>query len=468
MEGLALPVDLDNYAPEPVTRRIRSFSGSSLTVYRYVGEEFLVSFLVAFAFFFFMFFINQLLLLAEDILQKDVPLWDVMRLIIYSLPSIIALSVPFGTLVGALMAVGRLSADNEVVAFRAAGFPLRRIFSPVLFLAVVLSAVSFVTNDFLLPLGTLNFGSLYRELLYANPALELEPYSVKRYQNDVLITGAVEPGRLDNFAIIDTDGQGNRRVITATEARLLRGGDPNAIGLQLEGVTTHSSVSGEEYNYSTADTMRYNILLEDITIAIRSPGPREMSARDVRTAIEEKEAAIQPRMDEWRDRRDAVLARIDALRTVQSGAPGIAPDADLTDGHPPTDESVPPTEITPEDRIAALQAAEEELDRIERQRPFDRSLQVYRLEYHKKFSIPFAALSFVILAFPLGLFSRRSGKGVGFGIGLLIATVYWSMLIAGQTFGTQRPEVPPALAMWAPNILFFVVGVVVFLRRARH
>jgi lipopolysaccharide export system permease protein len=461
MEGLALPVDLDTYTPAPITRRIRSFSGSSFTVYRYVGEEFLVSFLVAFAFFFFMFFINQLLLLAEDILQKDVPLWDVLRLIIYSLPSIIALSVPFGTLVGALMAVGRLSADNEVVAFRAAGFPLRRIFSQVLLLALVLSAVSFVTNDFLLPLGTLNFGTLYRELLYANPALELEAYSVKRYQDDVLITGAVEPGRLDNFAIIDTDGQGNRRVITATEARLLRGGDPNAIGLQLDGVTTHSSVSGGEYNYSTADTMRYNILLEDITIAIRSPGPREMSARDVRAAIAEKEAAIEPRMLEWRDRRDAVLARIEAL---DEGEPGAAPPATTTD-----DEETPsPAETGGEERAAALETARDELSRIERQRPFDRSLQVYRLEYHKKFSIPFAALSFVILAFPLGLFSRRSGRGVGFGIGLLIATVYWSMLIAGQTFGTQRPEVPPALAMWAPNILFFVVGVVVFLRRARH
>ena len=109
-----------------------------MLLWRYIGGEFLVSFAVAFAFFFFMFFLNQLLLLAEDILQKDVPVWDVVRLIVYSLPSIIALSVPFGTLVGTLMAVGRLSADNEIVALRAGGIPLRRIFSPVLALALFL------------------------------------------------------------------------------------------------------------------------------------------------------------------------------------------------------------------------------------------------------------------------------------------------------------------------------------------
>ncbi len=423
----------------------KSFNGPSWLIYRYVAAEFLVSFLVAFAFFFFMFFINQLLLLAEDILQKDVPLLDVTRLIVFSLPSIIALSVPFATLVGTLMAVGRLSADNEIVALRAGGYPLRRIFSPVLTLAIVLSGLSFVTNDYLLPLGTLNFGRLYRELLYSNPALELEPYSVKRYQDDVLITGAVEPGRLDDFAIIDTDGQGNRRIITASEARLLREGDPNAIGLELSDVTTHSAVSDDEYNYSRAETMRYNILLEDITVAIRSPGPREMSARDVRSEIEEKEGTLEPRLEEWRADLQAAHRELDRLQDEAATGAGTG--------------SITEDEIT---------AARREVERLEERRPFDRSLQVHRLEYHKKFSIPFAAVSFVFLAFPLGLFSRRSGRGVGFGIGLLIATAYWSMLIAGQTFGTQRPEVPPALAMWAPNLVFLVVGVVVFVKRARQ
>lgn len=403
-----------------------------------MGAEFLVSFSVAFAFFFFMFFVNQLLLLAEDILQKDVPFWDVLLLIVFSLPSIIALSVPFGTLVGTLMAVGRLSSDSEVVALRAGGFPLRRIFAPILLLSFLLSGASFVVNDYLLPLGTLNFGRLYRELLYANPALELEPYSVKRYQDDVLITGAVEPGRISGLTIIDTDGQGNRRVISASEARLLREGDPNTISLELRQVSAHSAVSADDFTLSEASTMRYNILLEDITVAIRSPGPREMSARDVRSEIRAKEEALEPRLVAWRDQ----IAEVDAEI------------ADL--------------EAREEAEASRLEELRTRRERLSEQRPFDRSLQVYRLEYHKKFSIPFAAVSFVLLAFPLGLFSRRSGRSVGFGIGLLIATAYWSMLIAGQTFGTQRPEFPPALAMWYPNLVFLVAGLLVFLRRARQ
>lgn len=420
---------------------LRRMGGQSWTVFAYIAREFIVSFLVSFAFFFFIFFINQLLLLAEDILQKDVALLDVARLVVYSLPSIIALSVPFATLVGTLMAVGRLSGDNEIVALRANGFPLLRVFSPILVLAFLLSGFSFVTNDILLPLGTLNFGRLYRELLYQNPALELDPNAVKRYQNDVLITGSIEPGMLDSFAIIDTDGQGNRRVITATAARLLREGDPNAISLELADVTVHTAVSGTEHNYSTADLLRYNILLEDITVAVRTPGPREMSARDVAAEIAEKEAQLAPRFEEWRSQLQEL--RAEYATATREGS-------------------------TSETANARREELARSLERVQTQRPFDRSLQIYRLEYHKKFSIPFAAVSFVVLAFPLGLFSRRSGRGVGFGIGLLVATLYWAMLIAGQTFGTQRVDVSPWLAMWAPNILFMVVGAGVFWRRARQ
>lgn len=415
--------------------------GFALHAYGYIANEFIVSFLVSFSFFFFVFFVNQLLLLAEDILQKDVPLPAVAQLVFYSLPSIIALSVPFATLVGTLMAVGRLSADNEIVALRASGFSLKRIFYPVLLLAFMLSGISFVVNDILLPRGTLNFGQLYRELLYANPALELEPYSVKRYQDDTLVTGSVAPGLLKQFVILDTDGQGHRRIISAREARLVREGDPNTIGLELRDVVTHSSESGLDHNYSTAEVMRYNILLEDITVALRSPGPREMSARDVYREIEAKRADFLPRFDAWK--RDVGL---------ESARLGIIALQTARGTH--TESS-------------AIETARD-VRRRTRQQPHDRSLQIYRLEYHKKYSIPFAALSFVFLAFPLGLFSKRSGRGVGFGIGLLIATTYWALLIGGQTFGSQRSDVSPALAMWLPNILFLVAGLIVFLKRTRQ
>ena len=77
----------------------RSVSG---IMFRYIAGEALFSFLVAFLFFFFIFFVNQLLLLAQDILAKKVPFHQVALLIFYALPSIIAISAPFAAFVGLL------------------------------------------------------------------------------------------------------------------------------------------------------------------------------------------------------------------------------------------------------------------------------------------------------------------------------------------------------------------------------
>ena len=95
--------------------------GSSSRIYRYIGREFLFSFFVCFIFFFFIFFVNQILFLAEKILEKHVPFNDVVMLLVYFMPSMISLSFPFAALVACLMTVGRLSSDNEILAMQALG-----------------------------------------------------------------------------------------------------------------------------------------------------------------------------------------------------------------------------------------------------------------------------------------------------------------------------------------------------------
>ncbi|MFP4372862.1 MAG: LptF/LptG family permease [Spirochaetaceae bacterium] len=423
------------------------------TVYAYVAREFLLSFLVAFLFFFFIFFVNQLLLLAEDILAKDVPLLDVLKLILYSLPSIVALSFPFGALVGALMAIGRLSSDDEIIAFRASGISHRVLFTPMLVLGIAFSVFSFVMNDYFLPLGTIRFGELYRQLLYSNPRLELEPYSVVRYRDSTLVTGNVDGKGIDDLVIIEAPDRGERRVISARQARLADTGPaPGVLSLELEDVFSQQGRAGEaeEYEYFSASSMIYNVLLRDITFSVRSPGPREMSSVDVYAVIREKRAELA-------ERRRAHEASVERERyalyrdyLVASGMGGYAQE----------DARGPHAYEELEARMEALQRSDARVIR-------DRSLQIHRIEFHKKFAIPFACLAFTVFAFPVGLLTRKSGRSVGFAVGLMVAVAYWAMLIAGQTLGTQQPAYSPFMAMWAPNLLVLGLGAVVFLIRRR-
>jgi lipopolysaccharide export system permease protein len=89
----------------------------------------------------------------------------------------------------------------------------------------------------------------------------------------------------------------------------------------------------------------------------------------------------------------------------------------------------------------------------------DRSLSLYWLEYHKKFSIPFGAFSFIFLAVSLGLMAKKSGQTVGFIFGLIISFIYWALLLGGQTMGI-RMSADPLWSMWVPNILMLSAGLV--------
>ena len=90
------------------------------------------------------------MLIIQKILEKKVPLWDVIRLMNYALPSIIAQSAPFATLVGFLMCLGRLASENEVLILRASGQGYKIILIPVLSLGLLISVCSFFVNDYFL------------------------------------------------------------------------------------------------------------------------------------------------------------------------------------------------------------------------------------------------------------------------------------------------------------------------------
>ncbi len=86
------------------------------------------------------------------------------------------------------------------------------------------------------------------------------------------------------------------------------------------------------------------------------------------------------------------------------------------------------------------------------------------LELHKKFSMPAACIVLGFLAFPLGLQAKRSKRSFGLGLGLLFFLLFYLILSAGKIYG-ETGEAPPALAMWAPNIVLAVVGIY-FMKRA--
>jgi len=357
---------------------------------KYITKELALYFLVAFLFFFMIFFVNQILLIAEDLLSKRAPFVDVCKIMIYSLPFIIAQSAPFATLVGFLMCLGRMMSDNEILIFRASGQPFRTILIPVMALGIVISLLSFVVNDYLLPVGTIEYSKLYRKIMQSNPSVELESNSVKQLGDSTIVIGEVVNGQVSDIVMFDKSSKNEERIIVAQNSSLVGAKDEGVL-MQLNMNDTVLSIlkndNKKNYDVIAADNLLLNVF-DSVFSGNYSVSPREMTSYDLKIALREMRQAENP--DTYR-------------------------------------------------------------------------INIWNMEYYKKFALPFGSIFFAFLAFSIAfLFGKHNGQTIGLLLGIVISVLYWAMQITGQLLVT-RNGLNGFWSMWLPNVIIGGVGFIFYI-----
>jgi hypothetical protein len=104
---------------------------------------------------------------------------------------------------------------------------------------------------------------------------------------------------------------------------------------------------------------------------------------------------------------------------------------------------------------------------IDRGQDAKRRAARYAVEVHKKWAISTACMSFVIIGIVMALRFPRGGIGLVIGGGLLVFSVHYVGLTAGESLA-DRGHVAPWTAMWTPNIILTVLGILGLLRVSRE
>ena len=79
----------------------------------------------------------------------------------------------------------------------------------------------------------------------------------------------------------------------------------------------------------------------------------------------------------------------------------------------------------------------------------------------------FSPLVFLLIGIPLGITTRRGDKSMSFGIGLVVLTVYWVLLIGGRALA-QKGLAPPLLSMQFSNLILALFGLFLYRRMAKN
>ena len=418
-------------------------------LYCYVGKEYLLSFVVAFLFFFFIFFVNQILVLAQKILLKNVMISDVLMLVVLSIPQFLMYTMPFSSLASASMVIGNLSSQNEVLALRSCGIRTGKIFVPIVVLSLGLSVSTLLIADRMIPYTTEKYRELYAQVLQRIPTLELESYSSTTFGDRVISNGLVEGNTVYDVLIFDNTSSTDSRVVMADKGTFSVVDINRFIyKIDLENprilVTDESSV--QSYSVASAEHMTMYLNLASEATGSVSITPSQMSIRQLQTLVKERQAD----QDNALASRDEDIAdSVEILAEAVFEAEGFSLEA----------EAVP--------NFDNLERQVSYIKSIEGNKTYSFYYQYYRTELQKKVALSFACTFLVFIAFPISFFRVKNGRLLGFGLSMLIACIYWFLLYYMHTQAIMT-GLHPAWLIWFPDALVFVLGLVLILRLRRR
>src|SRR6184192_4543877 len=140
---------------------------------RYIFKEMIAPTVLGFSFYTFIILMRNLFDFAGMIIKRSLPAATVGKLLLLSLPHIVVLTVPMSLLFGILIAVGRLSADSEIIAMRALGISTRTIYRPVFIFSSAVFVLNLYLMNVVLPRGNSRLQALKAEIYTASIEKEL-------------------------------------------------------------------------------------------------------------------------------------------------------------------------------------------------------------------------------------------------------------------------------------------------------
>jgi lipopolysaccharide export system permease protein len=421
---------------------------------RYIYRELLFPFFFSIGAVTFVLLLNFLIKSVDRLLGKGLSFRVIFEFLYLNLAWIIAMSVPMAVLVAALMSYGRLAEDNEITAMRSSGISFLTILGPGIVFGTVVAVLMVFFHNNVLPdfnhKARLLTGDIYRK----RPGLNIEPgYFMEDIPDYSIYVKEKSGDHLRKITIYSKDSQTVQTTIYADSGYVVV--DGNTVLFTLYNGEIHELGLENLQDYRRTDFQKHriaipvdNLMLERRESARR--GNREMTIGMMRENVRK-----------YTLERDKVYVKIDKLLTSELDMVGIR---DL-------EKIKQLINLKKQQNLRSIEKVQAEvknrrLNSLQSRLTgefnlafsYQKQVNIYSVEIHKKISIPFACIVFMLIGAPLGVMTRRGGIAMAAVLSILFFLIYYVFLIGGEELA-DMVIIPPFWAMWTPNILLFAVGI---------
>jgi lipopolysaccharide export system permease protein len=360
--------------------------------------------------------------------QQGLNAAQVLEIIPLLIPSTLPYTIPATTLFATCVVYGRLAADNEILAIKAAGINILKVIWPAVLLGILMSSFTMGMYYRIIPYTHALLRSMFlndvEESLYAvlerdhsfnQPRMDYAVW-VRQVQGRKLINALFKRRDKENMARYDT-------VAWAREAELRVDMARRVIVLHMR----NAMVSADGGSFAYFQDRFFDVDLPQAFLSDRPKRPRDLS------------------WQEMRERRRKVLEKEEEVISETSAAMAL-------NGH----QGAPPD-------------LRQHLDQLHEKRKYTH-IEVFALdtEMQMRPALSFGCLCFVLVGCPVGIwFSRSDYLSAFITCFLPVVFVYYPLMLCGTNLAKEG-KFDAAVTVWAADVIVALAGLVLFKRLLRN
>jgi len=457
-----------------------------LVVKSFLGPFFLIFFIVMF-----ILLMQFLWRYIDDLVGKGLEFKIITELIIFTSASLVPMALPLSILMSSLMTMGNMGEYYELTAIKASGIPLQRVMTPMFIIVFFLSIGAFLFANNVMPYTNLKMRALLYDVRQQRPELQIktgefysgiEGYSIRINKRHP------ETNMLYGLQLYDhTERSGNTTAIFADSGTMKMTDDESYLIVTLYNGQSYNELEEERRGRRNRKYPHRQDKFDEQRILIELSG-FALERTDENLFKNSYQMMNLSQLEETKDslhrdiNNNTSNLKLSLMKTIFFKARDDKSLYSRFKKETDTLLSEFPYENTDSITTVDLDSLFNRLELYEKQRAIDqafsyaraarglidnnmknidfkiRRLRRYEVEWHRKFTIAFACLVFLMIGAPLGAIIRKGGLGMPVVVSTLFFIFYYVISLMGEKF-VRESILSDLQGMWISSVILFILGI---------
>ncbi len=428
----------------------------------------------------FLFFLVEIVITyLDDFIGKGLRTTDLLKLFTYAWIAIIPQCIPLAVLLASIMSFGNLAENYELAAMKSSGLSLLRIMKPMLVVILLLAGLTFLFNNFILPVVHLKFTSLLYDIRQKKPTVNIkEGIFYSGIENYSLRVGKKSENKdtLKDIYIYDHSARmGNIIQMYAKTGKITTTADTSELVLILRDGNRYEEVNNgnnfseikkslSELNYKQ---LQVNIPLQDFKLKRTNEelfkGNEEMlNVWQLDSVVDSTNRVLKRRLDNLTSQSiNNFYSRTESFIKANKKIPFVSVKIFY--------DSLPANffEQATKNALNISRSAAGNVEALEVNIEGEKDTLIrFLMEWHKKIVICFACIVLFFVGAPLGAIIKKGGLGMPVIVSVIFFLAYYILTEMYMQLALEG-ALPPWIALWMPLVIFLPISIFLTVKAAK-